>query len=126
MIGRIHICTYANMNHSREMTVYNFTVTTHEILMVKMCWLIRNLCMCVCSVVSNSLQPHGLYPARLLCPSNFQGNDTGVGWHFLLQGIFSAQGVNPHLLCLLHQQANSLPVSHERSPRNLYRYSNIN
>ena len=33
------------------------------------------VCVCVsCSVVSNSLQPHGLQPARLLCPWNFPGN----------------------------------------------------
>ena len=37
------------------------------------------------SVVSNSLQPHELYPARLLCPWNFPGMNTGVGSHFLLQ-----------------------------------------
>ena len=33
------------------------------------------VCVCVCvsgSVVSDSLRPHGLYPARLLCPRDFQ------------------------------------------------------
>ena len=39
------------------------------------------------SVVSVSLRPHGLWPARLLCPQNFPGKDTGVGCHFFLQGI---------------------------------------
>ena len=52
---------------------------------------------CACSVVSNSLQPHGLLPTRLLCPWNFPGENTGVGCHFLLQGIFLTQGSN---LCL--------------------------
>ena len=33
------------------------------------------------SVVSNSVQPHGLQPARLLCPWNSPGKDTGVGGH---------------------------------------------
>ena len=52
------------------------------------------------SVVSNSLQPHGLWPARLLCPWNSPGKNTRVGWHFLLQGIFLTQGWNPGLpLC---------------------------
>ena len=37
---------------------------------------------------------YGLYPARLLCPWNFPGKDTGVGCHALLQGIFSTQGLN--------------------------------
>ena len=31
------------------------------------------------SVVSNSLWPHGLWPARLLCPWNFPGKNTGGG-----------------------------------------------
>ena len=35
-----------------------------------------------------TLQPHGLQPTRLLCPWDFPGKDTGMGCHFLLQGIF--------------------------------------
>ena len=50
------------------------------------------------SVVPDSLRPHGLQPTRLLCPSDFPGKDTGVGCHFLLQGIFPTQGSNPGLL----------------------------
>ena len=30
--------------------------------------------------------------------------------HFLLQGIFATQGLNPYLLSLLHWQADSLPL----------------
>ena len=45
-------------------------------------------------------------------PWNFPGKDTGVGCHFFLQGILPTQGSNPHLLCLLHWQADSLPLSH--------------
>ena len=37
------------------------------------------------SVVSGSLQPHGLQPVRLLRPWDFPGKSTGVGCHFLLQ-----------------------------------------
>ena len=40
------------------------------------------------SVVSSFLQPHGLQPARLLCPWHFPGRNTGAGCHFLVQGIF--------------------------------------
>ena len=49
-------------------------------------------------VMSNSLRPHGLWPARLLCPWDFPGKNTGVGCHFLLQGIFLTQGLNTGLL----------------------------
>ena len=50
------------------------------------------------SVVPDSLRPHGLQSSRLLCPWDFPGKDTGVGCHFLLQGIFQTQGLNPSLL----------------------------
>ena len=32
--------------------------------------------------------PHSLYPTMLLCPWDFPGKNTEVGWHFLLQRIF--------------------------------------
>ena len=57
------------------------------------------------SVVSDFLMTHGLLPARIFCPWAFPGKNTGVGCHFLLQGIFLTQGPNPSLL---HWQADSL------------------
>ena len=36
-----------------------------------------------CTVMSNSLSPHGQYPARLLSPWTSPGKNTGVGCHFL-------------------------------------------
>ena len=63
--------------------------------------------------MSNSFVTYGPQPARLLCPWDFTGKNTGVGCHFLLQGIFPTQGSNPHLL-LWH--ADSLPLSHLGSP----------
>ena len=59
------------------------------------------VCVCVCvsrSVVFDSLRPHGLWPARLLCPWNSPGKNTGVGCHSFLQGIFLTQGLNPGIL----------------------------
>ena len=81
----------------------------------------RNICMCEvsCSVMSDSLQPHRLQPARLLCPWNFTGKNTGMGCHF----FFQTQGSNPCLLCLLHWQVDSLPLSHLGTPDSiLYLY----
>ena len=40
-------------------------------------------------------------PASLPCPRDFPGKNTGVGYRFLLQGIFPTQGLNPCLLNLL-------------------------
>ena len=50
------------------------------------------------SVVPNCLWPPKLQPSRLLCPWNSPGKNTGVGCHFLLQGIYRTQGLNPGLL----------------------------
>ena len=58
------------------------------------------------STMSNSLRPCGLQPARHLCAWDFPSKNTGVGCHFLLQGIFPTQRSNPCLLCLLHWQAD--------------------
>ena len=45
-----------------------------------------------------TLLPHGLKPARFLCPWNSPVKNTRVGSHFLLQGIFLTQGLKPDLL----------------------------
>ena len=40
---------------------------------------------------SDSFQPHELQGARLCCPWNFLGNNTGVGCHFLRQTFYLEQ-----------------------------------
>ena len=69
------------------------------------------LCVCVCVSVSWLSCP--LFNT-LLCPQNFPGKNTGVGCHFLLQGLFMIHGSNPHLLCW---QEDSLPLCHLGSLR---------
>ena len=44
------------------------------------------------------------------------GKSTGVGCYTLLQGIFLTQGLNPHLLCLLHWQVDFLPTEPPGKP----------
>ena len=66
--------------------------------------------------MSDSLQLLGLYPTRLLCLWDFSRKNTGMGCHFLLQGIFLTQGLKQYLLCLLHWQVDSLPLCHLGSP----------
>ena len=56
--------------------------------------------------MSDSLWPYGLQPTRLLCLWDFLGNSTGVGCHFLLQGIFLTQRSN---LALPHCRQALLP-----------------
>ena len=67
-------------------------------------------------LVSDSLWPHGLKPTRFFSQWDFPGKSTGVGCHFLLQGIFPTQGSNPGLphcrqmfYCLRHQGS---PLNH--------------
>ena len=76
--------------------------------------LLRSLSLDLCvshSVVSNSLQPRGVKPTRLLCPWDSPGKNIGAGCHALLQGIFPTQRSNPCLLGPLHWQGNSLPLN---------------
>ena len=40
--------------------------------------------------------PHGLWPARFLCPWNYPGKNTGVGGRSLLQGVFPSPGDLPN------------------------------
>ena len=47
------------------------------------------------SVVSNPLQPHGLQPARLLCPWDFPGKSTGRELPFASPGDHSNPGIRP-------------------------------
>ena len=62
------------------------------------------------SVMSDSLQPYGRQPARVLCPWDSPGKNTGVGFHALLQENFLTQGRNPRLLGLMNWQVGSLPL----------------
>ena len=55
-------------------------------------------------------------PAGLLCLWDSPGKNTGVGCHTLLPQIFPTQGLNPHLLRLLHQQGGSLPLTPPGKP----------
>ena len=78
------------------------------------------VCVCqVASVMSNSLQLNRLKPTRLLCPWDSTGKNSGVGCHFLLQGIFPTHGLN---LCLLHfllWWASSLTLALPEKPLNI-------
>ena len=62
-----------------------------------------------CSVMSNSLLPHGQYS-----PWNSPGQNTGVGSLSLLHGIFPTQGLNPglpHCRQILHQLSHKGKVN---------------
>ena len=66
--------------------------------------------------------PHGLQPTRLLGPWDFLGESTGLGCHFLLQGIFLTQGSNPGLP---HCRQTLYHLSHQGSPYNCIQFSSV-
>ena len=70
-------------------------------------------CCCLVTKLCLALMTPWTAGHRHLCPWYYLGKNTGVGCHFLLQGIFVVQGSNLHFL---HWQADSLPLSHEGSP----------
>ena len=72
-----------------------------------------SLCCSVAKVMSDSFVTPWTVLTRILCPWDFPGKNTGVSWHFLLQGISLTQGLNPNLL---HWQVNSLPVGYQDRP----------
>ena len=71
-----------------------------------------------------TLRSHGLQPARLLCPWDSSGKNAGVGSHFLLQGLFPTQGLNPHLLRPLHCRWILYPWITMEAPVSFYSESN--
>ena len=99
-------------------------------------------------VMSDSFRPYGLQPTRATVPwvaksqtqlkrlsmpadmhawtaarhaplsLGFFRQEYWSGCHFLLQGIFLTQGLNPYLLCLLHCRQILYLLSHWGSLRN--------
>ena len=91
LLGRKSMTNEDNITKSRGITLLINDLCSQSYVLFQ--------CVCVsCSVVSDSLIPHGLLSARLLCPWNSPGKNTGVGGPALLQGIFPTQGLNPGLL----------------------------
>ena len=75
-------------------------VQTYLLIKIQYTTLYTDYCLHSCSCLATKLcltlwWPHGLQPAMLLCPWNSPGKNTGC--HFLFQGIFLTQGLNPHL-----------------------------
>ena len=96
----IVICIHTHTHIYIYMYIYFFRlfsiITQYKILYNRS--LLFILCMCARSITQlclTILQPHGLQPAKLLCPWDQSGKNTGAGCHF--QRIFPTQGSNPGL-----------------------------
>ena len=65
-----------------------------------------NKWLCAHSVVSDFRDPMDLLAHQAPLPMEFSRQEYWSGYHFLFQGIFLTQGLNPHLLGLLHLQVD--------------------
>ena len=91
LLGRKAMTNLDSLLKNRDITlptkVHIVNATVFPVVMYRCeSWTIKKaLCVCVShSVVSDSLWLHGLQPARLLCPWDCPGKNTGVVCHFLL------------------------------------------
>ena len=69
--------------HAKKSQVIPYTSTSNRISCDDRNVLYLYLYLCCClvgSCVQLFLRPHGLQPPRLLCPWDFLGKNTGVGW----------------------------------------------
>ena len=84
---------------------------------------LRSKKFCVCSAMSDSLQPCGLLPTRLLCPWDSPGKNTRVGCHSILQGIFPTQGSNlglPHCRQILYYLSHRVSLIYENTAKEVF------
>ena len=77
-------------------------------------------CVCVLSCFSPVWHLVTLWTVvrQAFCLWDSPGKNTGVGCHFLLQGIFPTQGLKLHLLWLLHWEAVLYHKHHWGRPHN--------
>ena len=95
-----HTHTHTHTDKHSQATSYSPGLAVSISIQMEMHKLPQDVCIhesesVSCSVVSDSLQAHGLQPARLLRPWTSPGKNTGVVCHSLPQGIFPTQGSNP-------------------------------
>ena len=88
------------------------SVFSAEITVLSLCVCAKSLqsCLTLCNAMDHSPPGSSLYPWYS------PGKHTGVGCRAFLQGIFLTQGLNLHLLHLLHWQAGSLPLAPPGKP----------
>ena len=79
-----HSCILASFLNCQYLFCYVSLPIIHRLCFFQLHWGIINSVSC--SVMSNSLHPHGPEPVRDLCPWNSPGKNTGGGSHSLLQG----------------------------------------
>ena len=88
-------------NKSRAVGGYVYLWLIHADVWQKPTQQVAQLCSTLCDPVDYSPPGFSIHGG---------GMNIGVGCQDLLQGIFPTQGSKQQLMCLLHQQASSLPL----------------
>ena len=91
-------CSFLNSSYPLPLLGPHVLLKTQFKSMLRCHWCTMRACILSSSVTSDSLWPHGLESARLFCPWDSPGKNTGVECHFLLQRVFLTQELNPGLL----------------------------
>ena len=90
-----------------QVTSYTFIILNHVLCFI------AQLCLTVCNPTDYCLPGSSVH-------EDSPSENTGVGCHALLQGIFPTQGLNPGLL---HCRQILYHLSHQGSPFKSYNYS---
>ena len=113
------ICIYKSLRKCVQIYTYKGCVGRQIYLSICLSIYLSSLCLHACSISQLYLTLCDPMDCSHQAPLSmgFPDKNTGVGCHFLLQGIFPTQGFNP---CPLPCQADSLPLTHLGSPYSLY------
>ena len=104
----IHVVAFVRMSFLKKKKEYLSFLKLNKILAL--------LC-CCCSVAKSCLTIYHLINCSMPGSMGFPGKNSGVGCHFLLQGILPRPGiklVSPALA------GDSLPLSHQKCPNCMY------
>ena len=109
-----HICIYTHMHtHAYIYTERHMHTHIYTHMHTHICIFLHVYMYVLCAVLSRSanslVTPWTV--ARQDPLGNFPGKNTGVGCHFLPQGIYLTQGSNPPLSCFLCWQVDSLELA---------------
>ena len=115
LVQNLHVGQEATELDMEQQTVPNWERSMSRLYIVTLLFNLHAECtVLIAPQLCPSLRPHRLYPTRLLCPWSSPGKNTGVGCHFLLQGIYATQELNP---ALLHCRQILYHLSHQGIPQ---------
>ena len=103
--------THISTKHSQSRLICSQNKSTQQLCCC--CCLVAKSCPTLYDPMDSSAPGssiHGILQTRIL----------EWVYHFLFQGIFLTQGLNPHLLCVLHWQVGSSPLASPGKPKALY------